>query len=224
MLNYSGDIVRDAAVRGPGLVINALHSLTIDTADITHDCNFHQVLQSHVTISSMDTCLTGNVRSRKTAPIDFATLANRWMISPAKAKQTVQRTTQRRVRTCVNPTLARQFPTNDRMLRYRRLPHPTFTDTMFARTTGQQGNKCAQVYSTSFGWCRAHPMTSKGEAHESLSLLFQRDGVPPTMIFDGSQEQTHGNFKRKLREADCHRRQTEPYSPWQNAAEVVSAS
>jgi hypothetical protein len=83
MLNYSGDIVRDAAVRGPHLVINALHSLTTVTADITHDCNFHQTLQSHVTISSMDTCLTGNLRSRKAAPIDFATLANRWIISPA---------------------------------------------------------------------------------------------------------------------------------------------
>ena len=219
MLDYSGNIVRDAAVRGQSLVINALHSLTTDTADITHDCNFHLVLQSHVTISSMDTCLTGNVRSRKTAPIDFMTLANRWMISPAKAKLTVQRTTQRGVRTCVNPTLARRFPTNDRMLRYPRLPHPVFTDTMFAGTASQQGNKCAQVYSTSFGWCRAHPMTSKGEAHESLSLLFHRDGVPPTMIFDGSKEQTLGNFKRKLKEADCHGRQTEPYSPWQNAAE-----
>ena len=201
MLDYSGNIVRDAAVRGPNLVINALHSLTTDTADITHDCNFHQVLQSLVTISSMDTCLTGNLRSRNTVPIEFAT-ANRWMISPAKAKQTVQRTTQRGVRTCINPTLARRFPTNNRMLRYTRLPHPTFTDTMFAGTASKQGNKCAQIFSTSFGWCRAHPMTSKGEAHESLSLLFHRDGVPPMMIFDGSKEQTLGNFKRKLREAD----------------------
>jgi len=78
MTDYSGHIARDAAMRGPDLVVNALISLTTDTADITHDCNFHQVLQSHVTISSMDTCLTSNVRSRKTSPIDFTTLANRW--------------------------------------------------------------------------------------------------------------------------------------------------
>ena len=39
------------------------------------------------------------------------------------------------------------------------------------------------------------------------------------MILDGSKEQTLGVFKRKLREADCHARQTEPYSPWQQAAE-----
>jgi hypothetical protein len=68
MIDYSGNIVRDAAVRGPHLVINALHSLTTDLANITHDCNFHQVLLSHVNISSMDTSLNGHMRTRKTRP------------------------------------------------------------------------------------------------------------------------------------------------------------
>ncbi len=62
-------------------------------------------------------------------------------------------------------------------------------------------------------------MTRKGKAHETLSLLFHHDGVPPTMVLDGSKEQTKGDFKRKLHEADCHARQTEPYYPWQQAAE-----
>jgi hypothetical protein len=62
-------------------------------------------------------------------------------------------------------------------------------------------------------------MTTQGDTHESLSLLFHWDGVPPTMIFDGSKEQTLGNFKRKLKEADCLARQTKPYSPWQQASE-----
>ena len=141
------------------------------------------------------------------------------MISPDHAKRTVVMTTQRRVRTCLNPTLSRRFPTNDRMLRYKRLLHTMFTDTMFASTASRQGNKMAQIYSTSFGWARAHPMKRKGEAHETLSLMFHRDGVPPTMVTDGSKEQTLGDFRRKLREADCHLRVTEPYSPWQQAAE-----
>ena len=89
---------------------------------------------------------------------------------------------------------------------------------MFAKTAAVGGNKCAQVYTTSFGWCRAFPMERKGEAHESLSLLFQRDGVPPSMIVDNALEQILGDFKRKCREADCHLRQTEPYSPWMQAA------
>jgi hypothetical protein len=62
-------------------------------------------------------------------------------------------------------------------------------------------------------------MTRKGEAHATLSLLFHHDGVPPTMVFDGSKEQCKVDFKRKLREADCHAKQTEPYSLWQQAAE-----
>jgi hypothetical protein len=41
------------------------------------------------------------------------------MISPDRAKRTVVTTTQRGVRTCLNPTLSRRFLTNDRMLRYK---------------------------------------------------------------------------------------------------------
>jgi hypothetical protein len=210
MTDHSGAIIRDAAVRGPDLVINALHSMTTDLADILHNCNSHQVLLSYVNISSMDTSLNGHIRTCKTASIDHMTLASWWMISPEKSKRTVQRTTQHSVRTCLNPTLARRFPTNDRMLRYKRLPNPVFTDTMFVGTASKQGNKCAQVYATSFGWSQAHLLTTKGNTHESISLLFHRDGVPPTMILEGSKEQTLGNFKRKLREADCHARQTKP--------------
>jgi hypothetical protein len=39
------------------------------------------------------------------------------------------------------------------------------------------------------------------------------------MVTDDSKEQTKGDFRRKLREAECHPRVTEPYSPWQQAAE-----
>ncbi len=61
MTDHSGAIVRDAAVRGPDLVINTLHPLTTDLTDILHDCNFHQVLLSYVNISSMDTSMNGHI-------------------------------------------------------------------------------------------------------------------------------------------------------------------
>jgi hypothetical protein len=195
MMDYSNNIVHDAAVRGPQLILIELQSLTTDLADLTHDCNFTQVLTSHVIVSSVDASLSGHVRLCKTAPIDFMTLAGQWAIAPDCAKKTVQQTTQRGVHTCLNPTLARPFPTNDRMLCYKRLLHTTLTDTMFAGMPSCSGNKCAQAYSTSFGWARAHPMTRKGEAHETLSLLFHCDGAPPTMVFNGSNEQCKGDFK-----------------------------
>ncbi len=60
-------------------------------------------------------------------------------------------------------------------------------------------------------------MKTKGKAHEALSLMFQ--GIPPSMVMDSSKEQTLGKFCRKLVDAHCHLKQTEPYSPWQNVAE-----
>jgi hypothetical protein len=163
--------------------------------------------------------LTGNVRAQKAPGVDFMTLSRSWCISPQRAQRTLTKTTQCGIRKCLDPTLSRRFPTNDRMLRYKRLPHPCFTDTLVTGTPSRQGHKYAQVYCTSFGWMCAHPTKRKGEAHETLSLLFHRDGVPPVMILDGSKEQTLGDFRRKLRQADCHQRQTKPYSPWMNAAE-----
>ena len=70
-----------------------------------------------------------------------------------------------------------------------------FTDTMFAGTASVGGNKCAQVCTTSFGWCRAHPMKRKGEAHETLLFLFHRDGVLKCMVADNPKEQILGEFQ-----------------------------
>ena len=62
-------------------------------------------------------------------------------------------------------------------------------------------------------------MKKKSEAHETLSLIFKHDGVPPRMIVENSKEQSLGELWRKCREVDCHLVNTEPYSPWQQATE-----
>ena len=62
-------------------------------------------------------------------------------------------------------------------------------------------------------------MLQKSEAHETLSLVFKRDGVPPKIVADNSKEQSLGKFAKKCCEADCHLVNTEPHSPWMMAAE-----
>ncbi len=62
-------------------------------------------------------------------------------------------------------------------------------------------------------------MAKKSQAHEGLSLLLQREGAPHTMIMDGAKEQVMRMFRRKYREAGIRVKQTEPYTPWSNAAE-----
>jgi hypothetical protein len=116
MIDYSGHVVMTMCpLRGHvnNLVINLHSSLTTDQADVTDDNNLYQVLASHVQISSIEASLNGHICLRKIAPIDPETLAAHWMISPERAKHTVVMTTQRGVRTCLNPTLSQQFPTND---------------------------------------------------------------------------------------------------------------
>ena len=101
--------------------------------------------------------------------------------------------------------MSRRFRTNDRQLRYRRIAHDLFTDTLEATVPSWfRQNRYAQVFAMRFGWTRVFPMKHKSDAHEGLSLLAQHGGVPLAIIMDGSKDLI---------------KQTEPYSPWQNAAE-----
>ena len=85
---------------------------------------------------------------------------------------------------------------NDRQLRYRRLSHYMFTDTLESRVTSWFcQNKYAQVFATRFGWVRVYPMKKKSDAHEGLSAMAHGDGVPPLSVMDGAKEQMMGEFR-----------------------------
>jgi hypothetical protein len=109
MVDYSGRVVttmRPLMMHIKSLVTDSLSSMTTDQANVNDDETLYDVLASHVQILSIESSLNGHICSRKTAPIDPQTLAAHWMISPERAKQTVVMTTQRGVRTCLNPTLS----------------------------------------------------------------------------------------------------------------------
>jgi hypothetical protein len=112
----------------------------------------------------------------------------------------------------IHPSLTKQYKTNDRQLRYRRLPVTMYTDTMYSTILTRQDNKAAQICCTDFGFVVAFPMKRESEAHEALSLLFHRDGVPNVMVMNGAKAQVEGGFRRKLRDAGCHIKQTEPHT------------
>jgi hypothetical protein len=50
-------------------------------------------------------------------------------------------------------------------------------------------------------------------------LIFHRDGVPNVMVMDGAKAQVEGEFRRKLRDAGCHTKQTEPHTQSSNMGE-----
>ena len=214
MTDFRGRVTKiDAPARGRDRVINAIETThRVDEGSPTSDYQFMSVLKNNVHVSSVD--------SRKQGAVNPDDLVKRWKISPRSARQTVKHTTCRMKRTVLHPSLSRRFRTNDRALRYRRVAHDVYSDTLFSSVRSwRRGNRCAQVFGTRFGWCRAYPMKKKGDAHEALSTFFQQTGVPPVMIVDGSQEQIGKKFRRKCQEAQCRLKQTEPYTPKSNAAE-----
>jgi glyoxylate carboligase len=90
---------------------------------------------------------------------------------------------------------------------------------MFSTFLSRQQSKAAQILCTAFGFVRAFPMKKESEAHEDLSFIFHRDGVPNVMVMDGAKAKTEGQFRRKLRYAGCHIKQTEPHTQSSNMGE-----
>jgi hypothetical protein len=62
-------------------------------------------------------------------------------------------------------------------------------------------------------------MRKESEAHEALSLLFHRDGIPNVMVMDGSKAQVEGEFRSKLRDTGFHIKHTEPRTQSSNMGE-----
>ncbi len=149
-----------------------------EISNLKIDLNICILVISKYNICNLNICilviLRYNISNLNILRVHISYFRGHKNIAPERAKKTVQLTTQRGVRTCLNPMLAQRFPTNHQMLHYKQLPHMTFTDTLFAGTPSRSRNKCAQAYSASFGWATVHPMTRKGKAHETLSLLFHR--------------------------------------------------
>ncbi len=194
-----------------------------DVSSTLCDKSFVADLQDQVQVSHPKSISVSGIGTdvKRQGGVNAELLAKNWDIDLDVAHKTLKVTTQRGVRTVLHPNLSRRFRTNDRQLRYRRLPVTLFTDTMFSTVKSRRGNNCAQVFGSKQGWCRAYPMKKESKAHEALSLLHQREGVPNVMIMDGAKTQVHGKFRSKCRQVGTHCKQVEPYTPQSNAAEGV---
>ena len=128
---------------------------------------------------------------------DSETLSKLWYISDSLAEGAIEANTQLRRYNAEN-TLSRNFSTNDRMLRYRRIQSVFYTDTMFstpkAKSTRQ--NVCCQVFVSDEGYVAVYPMKSQAEFPTVLHWFCKHIGVPTTLVVDGHKAQTSGEVKR----------------------------
>ena len=124
----------------------------------------------------------------KKASVEPMVLAKQWGTTLNKTQKTTQDTTQRGIWAMIHPSLRRWFITYDHYIHHSCVTYPLFSDMMFESTVSKSGNRCAQVCATDFGWARVFPITSRSDAHETLSLPFTWDGVPLSCNCNNAKE------------------------------------
>ena len=149
-------------------------------------------------------------------------LSKVWKIDLEEAKKTVKVTTQHRKHSD-NPNLTRNYSTNDRMLRYRRINRHFFMDTFFAAAKAgksTRGHTCMQLFVTDKGFVYVVPMASKKDVPLALKLFAKEIGAPDAIIADASGEQTSKEVKAFLGSIGTSLRLIEEGTPWANRAEL----
>ena len=74
-------------------------------------------------------------------------------------------------------------------------------DTMDGRCKSLDGNRYAQVFANLGYFAKIYPMDRKGKAGDALKVFCREFGVPESLTFDGSKEQTGKNttFMKEVR-------------------------
>ncbi|GAF79741.1 unnamed protein product, partial [marine sediment metagenome] len=149
-------------------------------------------------------------------------LSKVWRIDLETAKRTLDVTTQRCKRS-ENPTLSRNYSTNDRMLRYKRISQHFFMDTFFAsKKSGKssRGNSCMQLFVSDKGFIYVVPMQSKSQVPQALKMFAKEVGAPDAVICDAAREQISKEVKHFCHQMGTTLRVLEENTPWANRAEL----
>ena len=148
-------------------------------------------------------------------------LSERWHISVTQAEKTLQKTTQKFLRSAILP-LSRRYRA-DRMFRRKTLDGKWSTDTLDGRVKSLDGNRYAQVFANKGYFSKIYPMDSKSKAGDALRLFCAEFGIPHDLTFDGSKEQTKKNttFMKEVRKHGIDYHISEPEMHNQNPVEGV---
>jgi hypothetical protein len=151
---------KDSCLRPPSNTVQCISSITATRAAVTLDVDsYAEALLHGDTAGKFGPMLApvATVKKRK-GFVDAAKLAANRKIGLQLARQTVNCTTHRAVRDFTHSTGGRWLKPYAWMLKWARSQRPFYTNTMFGKIESLQGNSCAQIYATSFGFVLAHPI------------------------------------------------------------------
>jgi hypothetical protein len=168
-----------------------------ETSTASNDSDFWNSLAED---ESLDEIFVSSTFGKKKHGIDAEHLSKIWRIDLETAKRTLEVTTQSKQHV-PNPKLAKNYTTNDRMLRYKRINEKFFMDTFFAtKKAGKstRGHTCCQLFVTDKGFLYVVPMKSKSEVILALKQFSKEIGAPDAIIADSANEQKSQDIKRFL--------------------------
>jgi hypothetical protein len=200
---------------------------TIETDSSTEDDDESDLLDKILEDSNqgkidLDDIMAGAIHAKRNQGVDAMHLSKIWKIDLDSAKRTLNVTAQNSVRT-EDPKLSRNYGTNDRMLRYKRIKEYFFMDTFFAtKKAGKssRGHTCCQLFVTDKGFVYVVPMKSKSEVLQAVKQFAKEIGAPDTIISDAAGEQRSNELRKFCSEIGTTLRLLEEGTPWANKAEL----
>ena len=149
-------------------------------------------------------------------------LSSLWGININDAARTLRSTTQDSIRQLRGP-LHRRVKTRAHHRSYNQLAGylgAFASDTFKANVTSIRGNKYTQLFTNRGNFVRSYPMKTKADAHKTLDRFLHEVGIPHEILTDGGKELHLGEWGKTCSTYKIHQKLTEPYSPWQNPAEL----
>jgi len=142
--------------------------------------------------------------------------------SPSVASKTRLITTQKGIRSFTDH-LTTRYRTKQAALRYNQLGghHGRFySDTMFSSVKSVRGNTMGQIFVNDIGFTHFIPMKLKTDAGHALQEFIHDIGIPSSLHTDDAKELTSAHWKQVRKTYGIKQTLAEPYSPFQNRAEI----
>ena len=152
-----------------------------------------------------------------------AYLCNLWNITLNDARDTIRATTQRTIRQSEGMK-TRRFKTVPHQRLYKNLGNSYLSkfcsDTFKGKIPSLRGNKYVQLFVNRANFTRSYPMISRSHAPQALDRFFHEVGLPSEMLTDNAPEFVEGEWRNMCLKYYVKQKFTEPYTPWQNPAEL----
>jgi hypothetical protein len=142
-------------------------------------------------------CFMASITGSFTSGVSPEHLSKVWRISHEDAKRTLANSSHLSPRPKY-PELSKNYGTNNRMLRSKRIKEYFYMDTFFATKKGGKSSRshtCCQLFVTDKGFVYVVPMKRKGEALLAMKQFAKEIGARDALVADMSGEQMSREVK-----------------------------